>query len=230
MPDLRGHGHSKLGSPGDVKHLNQLEEDIGDLLVKSKSENPEKKFYLLGHSSGGGLALKVAANQHPDFDGYVLLAPFLGYNAPTIKPVSRHWVNVSLMRFAGISMLNRVGIDALNNKTVMHFGQPLLVDDDLQVGSYSYRMSQSFSPANYSAELQAVDKPLLLLVGKEDEAFVANAFKSVLKENAPDAALKILQGIKHLNIVAHEATYSALENWLQPNPSTASNKDSGSFL
>jgi len=221
VPDLRGHGFSKLGTPGDLDHLSQLEHDIEDLLLKSKSEHPNKRFYLIGHSSGGGLALKVAANQHPGFAGYVLLAPFLGYNAPTIKPVSKHWVNVHLTRYAGISMLNRVGIDALNHKTVMVFGRPLLVEDDLQVSSYSYRMSQAFSPVNYTAELQAVDKPLLLLIGQEDEAFVADAFTTVLDSHAPNAQLKVLQGIKHLNIVTHESTYSALEDWLRPHPTKA---------
>lgn len=214
VPDLRGHGHSTLGTPGDVKHLGQLEEDIEDLLVQYKRDNPDKSFYLLGHSSGGGLALKLAASQRAAFEGYVLLAPFLGYRAPMVRPSSAEWVQVSLGRYAGISALNRVGIDAFNKSTVLYFNRPTDVDDPLQSKSYSYRMSQSFSPQNYAAELQAVNKPLLLLVGSADEAFIADAFAPVLKDNAPRAELEVLAEVKHLDIVTHQSTFSALEQWV----------------
>lgn len=214
VPDLRGHGHSTLGTPGDVKHLGQLEEDIEDLLAQYKHEHPDKSFYLLGHSSGGGLALKLAASQRAAFEGYVLLAPFLGYRAPMVRPSSAKWVQVSLGRFAGISALNRVGIDTFNKSTVMYFNRPTDVEDPSQTKSYSYRMSQSFSPQNYAAELQAVNKPLLLLVGSADEAFIAEAFEPVLKDNAPRAELEVLAEVKHLDIVTHQSTFAALEQWL----------------
>src|SRR6516165_10721720 len=54
---------------------------------------------LIGHSSGGGFALRVAAlGLSSRFVGTILLAPYLGHDAPTVSFRERGWANVGMPR------------------------------------------------------------------------------------------------------------------------------------
>ena len=58
-PDLRGHGAS--GTRGDIAYIGQLEDDLADLLDELDRRGAPARRVLIGHSSGGGFALRVAA-------------------------------------------------------------------------------------------------------------------------------------------------------------------------
>src|ERR1700750_1235667 len=62
-PDIRGHGSS--GTRGDVAYLGQLEDDMADLvaLIRKTSSAP---ITLIGHSAGGGFALRMASSEIRD--------------------------------------------------------------------------------------------------------------------------------------------------------------------
>lgn len=93
-PDLRGHGENK-GRRGDIDFIGQLENDIEDLIEFSKQSLGAKKIILAGHSSGGGLVLRFIGNpKNRKVDKAIMLAPYLGYDAPTVKPSSGGWVTV----------------------------------------------------------------------------------------------------------------------------------------
>ena len=50
---------------------------------------PSAPLTLIGHSAGGGFALRVAGSPIQNlFERTILLAPYLGYDAPTNKPNS----------------------------------------------------------------------------------------------------------------------------------------------
>ena len=83
--DIRGHGAS--GTRGDVAYRGQLDDDLADLIAELRKTYPAARFSLIGHSSGGGFALRIAGSPLGDaFDRFVLLAPYLGYSAPTNRP------------------------------------------------------------------------------------------------------------------------------------------------
>ena len=215
IPDLRGHGRSQGEFPGDVDYLGQLEHDLEDLLIHMRSSSPSHRFVIGGHSSGGGLAVKYGGNNLTQFNGAILLAPYLGHQAPTVRPNSGGWVQVAMFRYAGLAMLNNIGITYLNDKSVLFFNRPLGVTDDLQVDSYSYRLNESFSPQEYEADLLKYKKPILLLVGEDDEAFYPQAYKLVMENNAPHAELHILEDTKHLDLVSSDKTAELIVEWLK---------------
>src|SRR5262245_19574699 len=93
-PDIRGHGGS--GTRGDVAYLGQLEDDMADLvaLIRKTSSEP---ITLLGHSAGAGFALRLASSELKEqFARTILLAPYLGYDAPTNRPKSGGWASPDL--------------------------------------------------------------------------------------------------------------------------------------
>jgi alpha-beta hydrolase superfamily lysophospholipase len=91
-PDIRGHGGS--GTRGDIGYLGQLENDLEDLVAVVRKTAPSQPLTLLGHSAGGGFALRVASSPIQNlFARTVLLAPYLGYDAPTNRPGSGGWAS-----------------------------------------------------------------------------------------------------------------------------------------
>lgn len=219
--DLRGHGRSALGGMGDTEYLGQLEYDLEDLKRVIKADFPGSKIILGGHSSGGGLAVKYGGTNLDQYDGFVLMAPYLGYKAPTVRPDSGGWVQVAQSRYIGMAMLNSVGIKLLNHLPVLFFNRSEAIDDDLQVDSYTYRMNESFSPQSYTSDLKANGKPILVLVGEEDEAFYAEKFSEVFIDNAPHAELTLIPNAKHLDLPGKQEVANLMVDWLEKSYSLA---------
>ena len=89
-PDIRGHGAS--GTRGDIVYLGQLEDDMSDFVAEIRKTNPTAPLTLLGHSSGGGFALRIAGSSIQNlFARTVLLSPYLGYDAPSSRQDAGGW-------------------------------------------------------------------------------------------------------------------------------------------
>ena len=108
-PDIRGHGAS--GTRGDIVYLGQLEDDLADFVAEIRKVSPTAPLTLIGHSSGGGFALRVAGSSLQNlFQRTVLLAPYLGYDAPSSRQNAGGWANPDIPRFLGLTLLRRLGI------------------------------------------------------------------------------------------------------------------------
>ena len=215
IPDLRGHGRSAESRQADVDYLGQYEDDLEDIYLALRLEHPNSRLILGGHSSGGGLAVKYGGNTRSEFDGYLLLAPYLGYQAPTVRLNSGGWVQVAQRRYAGLAMLNNVGITGLNDYPVLFFNRPKEFDDEFQADSYSYRLNESFSPQNYSENLKSITKPMLALVGEDDEAVFAERFEDVLSKDAPHAHLNLIVEAGHLSLPTNSTVAELIAKWIE---------------
>lgn len=212
-PDLRGHGESG-GKRGDLDYIGQLEDDTEDLIIYSKQNLGAKKIILAGHSSGGGFVLRFIGNpKNTKVDKAIMLAPYLGYDAPTVKPNSGGWVTVALKRIIGLSMLNNIGIRILNGLPVLFFNRPEAYDDKLQVPSYSFRMTVNFTPKNYREDIKKIDIPCLVLVGEQDESFYPEQFQLAFEPAKRFVKTEILDSTKHLDLVTHQETFKRIEEW-----------------
>jgi alpha-beta hydrolase superfamily lysophospholipase len=101
-PDIRGHGGS--GTRGDIGFIGQLENDMEDLVTLVRKTSSTEPLTLLGHSAGGGFALRIASSPIQDlFARTVLLAPYLGYDAPTNRPNSGGWASADIPRFLALA-------------------------------------------------------------------------------------------------------------------------------
>lgn len=72
-PDLRGFGAAPgrgLWPGGDA-----LVDDASTMAALLRREYPNTRLILMGESMGGAVLMRVATEQHPDVDGYVLSAP-----------------------------------------------------------------------------------------------------------------------------------------------------------
>lgn len=211
--DLRGHGQSG-GELGDISSPNQYAEDVEDVLIQLKAERAAHTLILAGHSMGGGIALRYAETMaKPLADAYLLFAPNMGNNAPTSSQelnLDNNFIKTHLARGLGIRMLNEIGVHTHDSLKVVFYNLPAQVP----LKSYSYRSMQASFPIDYKKALRSIEQPLLVLVGSEDEAFIAAEYKPLISAYAKGDCVLIADethnGIRH-----NQQAMEQLAKWAQ---------------
>lgn len=213
-PDLRGHG-PKPEHRGDIDYIGQLEDDLADLIAHLRERFPQvDDVVLAGHSSGGGLALRFAGGERPEtVAGYLLMAPYLGHDAPTNREDSG-WATPALAKIIPISLLNQIGITAFNDARVLTFDIPSQAGAGQLTQAYSYRLMEGFAPRDYEQDLAAVSEPLLVLVGADDEAMHASGFRPVIQPLVGQAVIVTVAGQSHLGIISSKEARQMIMQWL----------------
>lgn len=214
--DLRGHGRSG-GTLGDVDYIGQYEDDLVDVLTDFQNQNPHKKIILAGHSMGGGIALRFAElDEKPDVHGYLLFAPHLGSKSPTMPQpdpetteFAAAYSQLHLPRLIGIAMLNSIGLKSLNVQDTLFFNLP-----DTVTHIYSYRALVNVAPLDYGKALSAINVPILVIVGSNDEAFVADAFPGAITSHS-NGEVHIIDEETHPGIVDNQAAMEIIKQWFE---------------
>lgn len=205
-PDLRGHGPAPRRR-GDIDYIGQLEDDIADLIDHIGRDG--RPLGLVGHSAGGGLAIRFAGGQYGHLlDRAVLIAPFLQHDAPTVlPPAPEGWARPLVRRIAGLVMLNAAGITALNHLVVVEFNIPQDLRDapggSALTARYSHRLQFSLSPRhNWQADVAALPG-FLVVAGSADTTFDADAFEPAMSPHNRLGTYAILDGAGHADILGH---------------------------
>ena len=141
FPNLRGH-YASGALRGECSYVGQLEDDLYDLMEHFQLQ--KKKIYLIGHSSGGGLAIRFAGGLYGNIiQGYVLLAPAIP-TAPTMRQgTAGGWADVSIAKIIALSLLNSIGIQRFNHTHVIRFNKPKEYCDEKETLSYSFNLNAS---------------------------------------------------------------------------------------
>ncbi|WP_374300763.1 alpha/beta hydrolase [Ferrovibrio sp.] len=207
--DIRGHGES--GRLGDIGYVGQLEDDLSDLLAATLPDRPAEPRILIGHSSGGGFVLRIAAGRQSClFDGYLALAPFLGARAPTSRPNAGGWAAPYIPRIIGLGILRGFGVTAFDHLPVIAFGVP---EDarGIRTRTYSMRLLLNFAfDDDWQAALRRIARPTRILVGTNDELFNADAYDPLLKSINPKIAVTMQPDADHMGVTLAPAALEAI--------------------
>ncbi|MCA9874598.1 MAG: hypothetical protein KC441_13105, partial [Anaerolineales bacterium] len=152
-------------------------------------------------------------------DGYLLLAPFLKYNAPTTRPNSGGWARPNSRRIAGLTMLNNLGIHWFDWLTVIQFAMPSSVLDgplgESATTAYSHRLNTSFAPrSRYGRDLAALTQPFLLVAGLDDEAFIAEQYEPTISPYTASGRYVLLPDTGHIDLLTTPDLASIVVDWL----------------
>jgi pimeloyl-ACP methyl ester carboxylesterase len=209
--DMRGHGSS--GTRGDIGYIGQLEDDLADLIGHLRPLYPQARRTLIGHSAGGGFALRVAGSALGElFDRYVLLAPFLGPFAPTARPNAGAalWVEPDVPRIIALGMLRRFGIECCESLPVLAFALPPGSAQRATV-RYSYRLQTNFGPhSDFRSDFSGARRPIVVIAGERDELMDASRYDEATKGTGRDARTIVLRDIDHMGIVSDPAAIAAI--------------------
>jgi len=213
-PDLRGHGPTPERR-GDVDYIGQFEDDLADLITIIRKDNPNAMLIVGGHSSGGGLAIHFAGSRYgQQADAYLLLTPYLKYNAPTIRPKSGGWAYPYTARIAGLTMLNNWGIHRFDYLTAIEFNMPEEARDGTETLSYSHRLNMAYAPRNYKKDLSTITQPLLVVAGTADKANYAEQYEPVISQYT-EVQVRLLQGVTHMGVVVGADVRPVVREWLE---------------
>lgn len=211
VPNLRGH-YGSGGKRGDCARIGQLEEDLYDFI--NLFDLQDKKIYLAGHSSGGGLAIRYAAGPYGDeIQGAVLISPAIP-RAPTMRlGTAGGWASISLFRMILLSFLNAVNITFLNHLPVIWFNKPKSLCDGRETLSYSYNLYCSYHPRQpYQKDISAMRGKFIVITGSQDEANDYRRFAEVMQNSS---AIRVINGAKHLDIVQNLSMMEMAANWIK---------------
>jgi alpha-beta hydrolase superfamily lysophospholipase len=205
-PDIRGHGAS--GTRGDIVYLGQLEEDLSDFVGEIRKVHPAASLTLIGHSSGGGFALRVAGSPIQDlFTRTVLLAPYLGYDAPSSRQDAGGWASPDIPRFLGLTILRRLGIICCESLPTIAFAVGPNTSSIL-ASTYSYRLMRNFGTTrDYREDLAAAGRPVAVFAGGVDELMFPDKYRDAVGQRVP---VRLIDGVNHMGIVSDPAAVSVI--------------------
>jgi pimeloyl-ACP methyl ester carboxylesterase len=190
IPDLRGSGDTDHTPDGHT--VEQLAADIYDF-VKALGVN---KFHLVGHSLGGAVSLQITLN-HPEMvTDLVLVAPAPAEGMPNLRKTARHdsplldlFECFSPKGFASNISLETIETIYKNSRTLVgnryflksaiaklmpswRHDNPdfeALVDDAVRMSPEAMvGHLASLETWNVQAQLDSVEQPVLILLGKQD--------------------------------------------------------------
>ena len=224
VPDLRGHGANR--PHGDIAYVGQLDDDLADFIAHKKSGFPNSTWTILGFSSGAAFALRFAAESPAGeaVDRYVLVSPYLRYNAPSVResePSTQHetsttapaasqsWAAVSTGRIIGLTIMNHVGLHLWDYLPVLAFPVPDNVDSVTR--TYSWRMQRNFgADDDYLADIRRAIRPIQVFVGGSDELLDAEKLKTEFHTQRSDIPVTIIPGLGHSDMVTRQDAIRAL--------------------
>jgi len=198
--DMRGHGSS--GTRGDIGYVGQLEDDLADFVAVLRKNVPSAPLTLIGHSAGGGFALRVAGSPIQNlFERTVMLAPYLGYDAPSTRRDSGGWASADIPRIIGLLALREFGITCCEALPVLALAVPPNSEKTL-VAAYTDRLMRNFGTGDFRRDLATATKPLTIICGADDELMLADKYTEAVRGAAMPVDVKLIDGINHMGIVA----------------------------
>jgi non-heme chloroperoxidase len=217
--DERGHGAS--GPRGDIDYVGQLDDDLADFVAAViRPTHAGARIALVGFSSGGGFALRIGGGGYGAlFDRYVLLSPYLRYDAPTTRQASsdghgRVWARPFVPRIIGLSILDRLGVHWFDGLPVIAFA---VTPGTGQTPTYSFRLLSNFgADSDYLGDFRNVGRPTRVIVGADDELLRASEFTPLLRPVRPDIEVTVLPNLGHMAMITDPAAFAAIRAALIP--------------
>lgn len=210
VPTIRGH-HNSGDVRGSCSYIGQLEDDIVDLIAHLGGTY--KRITLLGHSSGGGLALRFAQSKYGDaVHNYILLAPAIPSTKVTekTKPGVRK-IGISNWKLIALTLLNAIGITWFNTTTVARFEIAKDRQDGTQTDAYDFNLLMSIHPKMpFSYKAEEIKAPLTILAGDEDERLNVAAYV----DHFPAEQVVILPGLDHKGIGRDPGAIAEIKKYL----------------
>ncbi len=202
LMDIRGHGYSG-GERGDSPRVNSIYKDISTC-IKDVKKNDDIPMYLGGHSSGGGLVLNYSSwHKKEGVDGYIFIAPELGYKSNTKRPNRIEFAEVKIWKF----VLNGISQGVfMQHEDVVFFNYPerILKENPLILTSITVNMSKALTPNKPKKQFKTINKPIALFIGENDELFdpvQVIKYPSYQKTTQEKTIAKVIQNKTHLSIL-----------------------------
>ncbi len=203
--DYRGHGKSE----GGRVHVDRIEDYVADVraaLEEVRRRPPSRPLFILGHSQGGLVALKLALEDPGLLDGLVVTSPFLAVH-PSSRPSAFVRALAGVM-FRVVRVLSRdpaVGEAYARDPLVSHAASP----GWLRAIGRAQREVRAAAPR--------LRVPTLLMASGDDRLVDAEAARQFARAAAPGVVEFVWwDGFFHemLNDIGREDVLARIVDWL----------------
>jgi hypothetical protein len=148
-------------------------------------------------------------------EAYLLFAPNLGNNAPTTSQnlnLKNNFIKTHISRGLGLRLLNEYGIHQYDSLNVVFYNLP----EQMPVKKYTYRSIEASYPKDLQNTLRKINNPLLVLVGSNDEAFIAKEYPAIINSYS-DGECYIIESETHNGILHNQEVMNFIGNWAVKN-------------
>jgi alpha-beta hydrolase superfamily lysophospholipase len=213
--DLRGHGRSP-GRRGVVRRYEDLTDDISCAVSWVARNRPDIPRFLLGHSNGGQVALRVALGGRVSVDGLIVSNPALRI----VQPIPAHKLRLGkfLLRYAPwVTLRTELRVERLTRDPEM---QRSMQRDRLR----HKRMSPPLFFGMVDGGRMLLDRageirsPIVLLVGGQDPIVDPAASRELYDRlGSEDKTLLLYPRMVHepLNDVGREQVLDDVARWIE---------------
>ncbi len=214
--DLRGHGRSP-GRRGVVVDYDELLSDLSASLQCAAREHPHLACYLLGHSNGGLLALRLALHRQfgPLIAGLIISNP--ATRLATRVPEWKLWLGRFLLRHAPrVTLSAHLRPEQLSADPVMQQQrrQDPLIHARISAPLY-FGMVESGQ--RMIQEAAYIHQPTLMILGGADPIISTEASRELFDRlGASDKTLQIFPTMRHepFHEIGREALFADVARWL----------------
>jgi alpha-beta hydrolase superfamily lysophospholipase len=214
--DYRGHGRSE----GRRVHVDDVEDYVADVraaLEEVRRRNPGVPVFLLGHSQGGLIALKLALDEPAAIDGLVVTSPFLAVH-PASRPSAlvRTLARVMLRLAPRCPMPTSIDVRLLSRDATVGeaYARDPLVSHAASAG---WLRAIGQAQRDVRARAPRLRVPTLLMAAGSDRLVDPEATRQFAREAVPDAVEFVWwDGFYHeiLNDIGREQVLAKIVAWM----------------
>jgi alpha-beta hydrolase superfamily lysophospholipase len=215
--DYRGHGRSE----GGRVHVERVEDYVADVraaLEEVRRRPPARPLFVLGHSQGGLIALKLALEDPSVLDGLVVTSPFLAVH-PSSRPSAfvRALAAVMLRVVPRLPMPTHIDVRLLSRDPAVGeaYARDPLVSHAASAG---WLRAIGRAQREVRASAARLRVPTLLMASGADQLVDPEAARQFASEAAPDVVEFVWwDGFFHemLNDVGRERVLARALDWLK---------------
>lgn len=214
--DLRGHGRSP-GRRGVVRRYEDLTDDLASALDWAARNRPDLPRFLLGHSNGGQVALRIALESRVSVDGLVISNPALRI----AEPIPPHKLRIGrfLRRYAPwVTLRTELRVDRLTRDPEL---QRELRADRLRHNRMSAPLFFGMVEGGEMLIARAgeIRHPIVMVVGGQDPIVDPAASHELYDRlGSDDKTLLLYPKMLHepLHEVGREQVFDDLARWIEP--------------
>ena len=215
--DYRGHGRSE----GGRVHVDRIEDYVADVraaLEEVRRRPPARPLFILGHSQGGLVALKLALEDPGVVDGLVATSPFLAVH-PSSRPSAfvRALASVMLLIAPRLPMPTHIDVRVLSRDPAVGeaYARDPLVSHAASAG---WLRAIGRAQREVRASAARLRVPTLIMASSDDLLVDPEATRQFAGEAAPDVVEFVWwNGFFHemLNDVGREHVLARTVDWLK---------------
>ena len=207
--DIRGHGMSQ-GKRGALKSFHQMIDDLHEIVLEEKKQQP-KKIFLIGHSMGG-LIVDLYGVKYHDVDGIISSAG-PSYFIKDVLP----------FRFIGykwLGFLSKKTNFADNQLSRIKEIEEAYINDPLNLKKFHFSLAGNMfvSGVRYlNKHIDELQTPILMIHGEADKVVPVEFSRRLLKLlKIEDKTLITYPDAYHevFNDIDREKTFSDVIHWL----------------